>query len=172
MLVQALGSELGSLWAGGGQEHAALGRFESSFLEHPSLVRTWYDLLAPVPALILDEDARIAAAFEMWTARPALGEPVAAAMPTISLTRRLISEVAPDLWPLVKARATQDGVLALPVLSIALALVARLSAHVCGPATELYAQHRHQHGVLAKWAPEIVAIDLIRADAAVTGALR
>ena len=48
-------------------------------------------------------------------------------MATIAVSRRVIDAHDPRLWAMVEARLSRDGVIALPALSIALALVARLS---------------------------------------------
>lgn len=170
LVNDAFGDEVQALWNGGGLDRAQEGRFESSFLEHPDMVGVWYRYLAPVPTMLLDADARTAAAYEMWEARRALEVQSRSVMPIIARVRRLVQNELPRLVPFIDARMAQDGVLALPVMSFCLSLCARLSAHGSVDAGRMYAVYRPHALVLARRAPQFSAIDLIRADAAITGA--
>lgn len=171
LLAQELGESFLTL-AAGRADDAKLGRFEPEFATRPEQVKVFYDFLDPVPARLLDGDTRIAAVFEMWQARARLTKAADAALPTINVARTIIRSEAPQLWPMVSARLTQDGVIALPALSIALALIARIAAWGEGPARQLIQARVETHALLARHAPKLTAIDLVRADAAVTGARR
>lgn len=171
LLASALGESLVDLW-GGQPDHAAVGMFIPQFLEHPELAKAAFDYLAPVPQALLDDDSRTVACYRMWQMRRCLVEPSEAAMTLIQASQRVLHLHDVDLWPMVQARVSSDGVIALPALSIALALVSRVAAYQEGPARSYIANGRLQYGDMALFAPDLVAIDLIRADAAVIGALR
>ncbi|MFI2294466.1 hypothetical protein [Isoptericola sp. NPDC019571] len=168
-IVEALGSEIEPLWGGDLQPGAQLCRFETYFLKSPHLLKVLYSQLAPVPALLLDEDSATVAAYELWEARVDLARTAKRAMAVVADCRNHLLTTRPRLLPLVDARLTQDGVLALPVASVALALIARLAAHGDTSAAMLSARHREHHIALAQHAPHITTFDLVRADAAVTG---
>ncbi|WP_148220738.1 hypothetical protein [Xylanimonas cellulosilytica] len=159
--------------ATGGNDGFGEGRFEDWYLASPELVEYGYKLLNPVPALPVDPDTRIAAAFDLWHARGQLTDAVRHAMPTINVARQvMVAENAQGLWPMVQARLSQDGPLALPALSMALAIVARLAAHGHETARKMIANDRSVYPLLARRAPRIVEIDVIRADAAVRSLLK
>lgn len=170
LLTTALGDDLPLLWSGACDD-VKLGRFEPEFAAIPERVRSLYRLLDPVPGRMLDGDTRIAAVYEMWEARGHLNEASESALATINVARRVIMAEASRLWPMVQGRLSQDGVIALPVLSVALALVARLAAWRGGDARTFIAQRARLYTSLARQAPSLVAIDLVRADAAVIGVL-
>ncbi len=171
LLASELGEPLFDLW-GGHFDDAAVGRFEPEFERKPELPRIFYDYLAPVPKVLLDDDSRTAACYQMWQLRRSLAGPAESALPQINVARRVLDKHGVDLWPLIQARLSHDGVIALPALSIAFALVARLAAYQEGLARRFTDDRRRIFGTLALYAPDLVAIDLIRADAAVIGALR
>lgn len=171
LLASDLGESLVDLW-GGQSDHAPVGMFIPQFLDHPELPKVAFDYLAPVPQALLDDDSRTVACYRMWQMRRWLAEPAEAAMPLIRIAQKVLSLHGVDLWPMIRARISSDGVIALPALSIAMALVSRVAAYQEGPARRYAVDRRHQYGDMALFAPELVAIDLIRADAAVIGALR
>ena len=171
LLAQELGEDFLTL-SQGRPDDAKLGRFEPEFASRPDQVKIFYDFLDPVPAKFLDGDTRIAAVYEMWQARSHLTKAADAALPTINVARKIIGSEVPQLWQMVEARLTQDGVIALPALSIALALIARIAAWREGPARQLTQTRVETHSLLARHAPMLTAIDLVRADAAVIGASR
>lgn len=172
ILEGVLGDEFGALLGGDGFDNARLGRFGEELVQNPHLVDGWYSMLAPVPTLLLDQDARIAAAYELWRARTHLVPQSKVAAGIINRARRVVQSEAPTLVALIDARLSQDGVLALPPLSIAAALTARLAAHGSPAAGVLAHSIASHHAALAQWAPQLTAIDLVRADAAVIGANR
>lgn len=155
--------------AAGQHDQLSDGRFEPWYISRPDVVEHALKLVNPVPTLPIDPDSRIAASYEMWRARSRLSVASKYAMPAILAARKvLLAEQAERLWPLVEARLTQDGVIALPALSIALAITARLAAHGSEAAHKFIEyQQRYVYPPLARWAPRLVGIDAIRADAAV-----
>ncbi|BDO43151.1 hypothetical protein [Cellulomonas sp. NTE-D12] len=169
----ALGDCLVDLW-GGQPDDMRAGRFEPQFEERPELPKFAYDYLAPVPTVLLDADSRVAACYRMWQARAQLSNVAALAMPAIHRTRQALASdgLEAALWPYVQQRLSHDGVIALPALSIALALLARVAAHRDGAARQQAVRLGSVHADLARHAPDLVAIDLVRADAAVIGATR
>lgn len=169
VVAEALGHEIELLWAGDLQPDAQLCRFEPYFLSKPHLLKTLYDQLAPVPAMLLDADSATVAAHELWEARAALTKTAKRGMAVVSDCRRHVEATDASLLPLIDARLTQDGALALPVVSIAVALIARLAAHGDTKAALISAKHQEHHDALARHAPHITTFDLVRADAAVTG---
>lgn len=171
LLATELGEDLDLLWSGA-PDNPALGRLEPEFARRPEMVNYAFNFLSPVPGRILDADTRISCVYELWQARSRLADVSKQAMAAIAVSRRVIEGHDPKLWAMVDARLSQDGVIALPALSIALALVARLAAHLGGDADRVMLDRRRQYGKLAKHAPGLVTIDLVRADAAVIGALQ
>lgn len=167
-----LGDCLVDLW-GGRPDHLPVGRFEPAFENRPDLPKLAYDFLAPVPTVLLDDDSRTAACYQMWQARTRLLDVAGYAMPAINRVRKALQRDGLDdaLWPHIQRRLSHDGVIALPALSIALALLARSAAHGAGGAEQDADPLGRVHADLARHAPDLVAIDLVRADAAVIGAL-
>lgn len=171
LLAQMAGNGIVTLAEGEDDDFRA-GRFEDWYLTKPALVEYAYGLLNPVPTLPVDADTRIAASFEMWRGRTRLAEATKYAMSTIRVVRQvLVAEGMQQLWTMIQARLSQDGIVALPALSIALGIAARMAAHGFATAQNLVANDRYVYPQLARRAPRLVEIDAIRADAAVRSLL-
>ena len=169
VMTATLGEEYSQLARGDATSNARVGRFEPAFSAHPQIVAGLYAALDPVPNLVLDLDTRIAAAYELWQARHRLAAQARVALPAASKALQALT-ATPGLRPLVTERSTHDGVLALPVLTISLAILARLAAHGDDDAAAVYERYRGHHRSLAYHAPSFTEIDLIRADIAIIGA--
>ena len=79
----------------------------------------------------------------------------------------------PDLANAISARQSAEGKsgwLALPAMSIAMALLARLAARGDSDCTMLERDYRDKWANLARYAPELVAVDLVLAEALVIAA--
>ena len=79
----------------------------------------------------------------------------------------------PDLADAISARQPaggKSGWLALPAMSIAMALLARLAARGNSNCAMLEREYRGKWANLALYAPELVAIDLVLAEALVVAA--
>ena len=90
----------------------------------------------------------------------------------MGLATQVLKRRSTRLDSLIRARITRDGVLALPALSFALALTARLAAHGDPNAARLYERLGQHHAQLARHAPLFTSIDIVRAEAALIGEIR
>ena len=144
-------------------------------LWQPEQVEAMWQAAAVVPKAMLDADTRTAAALKLFNARDKA--PMRAARPfaksIIAASERLLQESRyPHLADAIAARRP-DGVsswLALPAVSIAMALVARLAARGNAPCAALEIDYRGKWSNLALDAPDLVAIDLVLAEALIVGA--
>ena len=134
-------------------------------------VEMLWQAAAVVPQAFLDQDTRMAAARQMFDARrtPELRYAAKQAASVLKTAEFLIRESqCPTLAHELTARCHPDrlgGWLALPAMSIALALVARLAAHGNTACQMSERAWRHLWVKLASQAPDLVAIDLVRAEA-------
>jgi hypothetical protein len=122
---------------------------------------------------MLDADTRLMAARHLFDARNelAIRTTVAVAKTITRDAEMLIRQSAyPDLADAISARHSaggKGGWFTLPTMSIAMALLARLAARGNRNAVTLEREHRGKWGKLALAAPELVAIDLVLAEALV-----
>lgn len=154
--------------------HAAVGRFgpeaEHMAMWPPGQIDALWQAAAVVPKAMLDVDTRLMAARRMFDARHERPIRAAAAVAnTITLTvETFIGQSAyPDLTDPISARhpaAGKGGWLALPAMSISMALLARIAARGNRNAARLEREYRGKWGNLALDAPELVAIDLVLAE--------
>lgn len=171
------GDSLAEILKGHADPHAAVGRFGPE-AEH---MATWpsaqvdalWQAAAVVPKALLDEDTRLMAARRMFDAR---SEPPIRATASLAKTITRAAETFvgrsayPDLTDAISARHPakgRGGWLALPAMSIAMAVLARLAARGNRNAATLEREYRGKWGNLALDAPELVAIDLVLAEALV-----
>lgn len=124
--------------------------------------------LGAVPGLPLQPDSRIIASSALFLG---LTGPEAYSKRWIRSVEGAVPALQKaSLWKLVQQQVSHEY-LCLPAASIAFSLVARLAAHGDKSASAIYSSLRSDYEHLALIAPELIYIDLIRADAAVTGAL-
>jgi hypothetical protein len=175
------GDSLAEILKGRGDPHAAVGRFgpeaERMAAWPPGQVDALWQAAAVVPKAMLDADTRLMAARRMFDAR--YERPIrATASVAKAITRAaetLIGQSAyPGLTDAISARRPAEGKsgwLALPAASIAMALLARLAARGYGNCATLEREYRGKWANLALYAPELVAIDVVLAEALVAAAL-
>ncbi len=178
--VEQCGESLRAILAGEPDPHAAVGRFgpdaERMAQLPPEQVEALWQAAAVVPQAMLDADARMTAARRMFDARgmPALQDAARYATSVIHSADLLIRESwYPELADQISVRrhpGRRGGWLALPAMSIALALAARLAARGNGACRSLEVRHRKTWAKLACYGPELVAIDLVRAEMLVAAA--
>ena len=176
--ITQCGDSLAEILKGHADPHAAVGRFGPE----AERMATWppESGRCPVagrrrrPQAMLDEDTRLMAARRMFDARHETADALAAASVAKTITRTaetLIGQSAcPGLTDAISARhpaGGRGGWLALPAMSIAMALLARLAARGNRNAAMLEREYRGKWGNLALDAPELVAIDLVLAEALV-----
>jgi hypothetical protein len=142
----------------------------------PGQVDALWQAALVVPKAMLDADTRLAAARRMFDARNE--QPMRAAAgsaKTIAETAAMVVSRSryPDLADAVSARKPPkgNGWLSLPAMSIAMALLARLAARGNSNCALLEREYRGKWANLALYAPDLVAIDIVLAEALVTGAL-
>jgi hypothetical protein len=175
--ITQCGDSLAEILRGHADPHAAVGRFgpeaERMATWPPGQVDALWQAAAVVPKAMLDEDTRLMAARRMFDAR--YEQPIratASVAKTITRTAEtFIGQSAyPDLTDAISARHPAEGKggwLALPAMSIAMALLARLAARGNRNAAMLEREYRGKWSNLALHAPELVAIDLVLAEALV-----
>jgi hypothetical protein len=133
---------------------------------------------AVVPQALLDADTRLMAARRLFDTRHE--QPMRAAATSAKTIVRTAEALVRqscnrDLADAISARQPAEGKsgwLALPAMSIAIALLARLAARGNSNCTMLEREYRGKWANLALYAPELVAIDLVLAEALVTAANR
>ncbi len=144
----------------------------------PEGVNALWPAAAVVPKAMLDADTRLAAARRMFDARHDLPMQAAAssAKTVIQTAEMVISHSRyPDLADAIAERKPPEGKggwLALPSMSIAMALIARLAARGNGNCVSLERDYRDTWAGLALHAPDLVAIDIVLAEALVAAAWR
>jgi hypothetical protein len=175
--ITQCGDSLAEVLEGRADPYAAVGRFgpeaERMATWPPGQVDALWQAAAVVPKAMLDEDTRLMAARRMFDAR--YEQPIratASVAKTITRTAETFigQSACPDLTNAISARhpaGSGGGWLALPAMSIAMALLARLAARGNRNAAMLVREYRGKWGNLALDAPELVAIDLVLAEALV-----
>jgi hypothetical protein len=144
----------------------------------PERVDALWPAVAVVPKAMLDAGTRLAAARRMFDARHELPARAAAgSAKTITQTADIVISHSryPDLADAIAERKPpggKGGWLALPAMSIAMALLARLAARGNSNCAILEREYRGQWANLAQHAPDLVAIDIVLAEALAAAALR
>jgi hypothetical protein len=175
------GDSLEVMLSGSPDPHGAVGTFgrdaEMMAAWSPERVEALWQAAAVVPQALLDVDTRLSAARLMFDAR---NEPPLRAVATVAKTVTRMAEAAvqrsdvPGALSLIKDRrpeAGKGGWLALPAMSIAMAVVARLAARGNSSCAAIEQEYRGKWRNLALCAPDLVGIDLVRAEATLVGAL-
>jgi hypothetical protein len=173
------GDSLGEILAGRSDPHRVVGRFgrdaeRMAFLP-PEQVEALWQAAVVVPQALLDADTRATAARRMFDARntPPLRAAAVVAKSVSQAVERLIKNSgASSLMSAITERLPTEGKsgwLWLPTMSIAMALTARLAARGNEPFAMLEQEYRGKWSNLAFDAPELVAIDLVRAEAMLVG---
>jgi hypothetical protein len=175
--ITQCGDSLAEILKGHADPHPAVGQFgpeaERMATWQPSQVDALWQAAAVVPKAMLDADTRLMAARRLFDAR--YEQPIRAtasvAKTVMRTADRFIGQsVYPDLANAISARRPVEGVagwLALPAMSIAMALLARLAARGNHNAAMLEREYRGKWSNLALHASELVAIDLVIAEALV-----
>jgi hypothetical protein len=174
------GDSLGEVLGGHPDPYAAVGRFgpeaERMATWAPEQVDALWQAAVVVPRALLDADARLVAARRMFDARHE--QPMRAAAAFAKTIARAAEGLVRhscdrDLADAISARQPAEGKsgwLAMPAMSIAMALLARLAARGNNDCSMLEREYRGKWANLALYAPELVAIDLVLAEALVTAA--
>jgi hypothetical protein len=173
--IAQCGESLRAILRGEGDPHAEIGRFgpeaERMAMFSPDQVDALWQAAAVVPQAVLDADSRMVAARRLFDAR-AKPEVRKAAAHATSVAKQAERRVWDSRFPLLVRQITnrrhpdgKGGWLAVPAMSAALAVAARLAA--CGDedCRSLERAYRDIWAGLAREAPDLVAIDLIVAEA-------
>ena len=173
------GANLGTLLDGDNDPCAQVGQFgpdaERMALLAPEQLEAIWQAAAVVPQALLDADTRAVAARRMFDARrtPALGGAARDATIVVRSAERLVAATAyRSLGKQIAARRHPDGRggwLALPAMSAALAIVARLAARGDEPCRAFERDWRGRWADVARRAPDLVEIDLVLAEALIAG---
>jgi len=156
--------------------HAQVGTFgpeaERMAMWPPDQVDALWQAAAVVPRAMLDADTRLTAARRMFDARhePPMRAAAVSAKTLVQTAEMVIRHSCrPELADAIAARkpSGNNRWLALPTMSIAMALLARLAARGDSNCATLERDYRGKWGNLALYAPELVAIDLVLAEALV-----
>jgi hypothetical protein len=176
------GDNLASLLGGDGDPCAQVGQFgrgaeRMAHLTSEQLEAVW-QAAAVVPQALLDADTRAVAARRIFDARhtPELARAAREAVSVVRSAERLVTASAyPGLASQIRARSHPDGRggwLALPAMSAALALAARIAARGDDKCRAFERLWRERWADLARRAPDLVQIDLVLAEALIAGADR
>jgi hypothetical protein len=181
MAIASCGGSLTDILCGNPDPHAKVGRFgldaERMALLPPEQVDSLWQAAAVVPQALLDADTRAAAARRMFDVRDKASVRTAAtsAKPAaVSAKRVIIESRYPHLADAIDARLPREnkgGWLALPAMSLALALTARLAARGNYSCRVLEREFHGDWITLAQYAPRLVAVDLVLAEALIVGTL-
>lgn len=178
--IAQCGDSLSKILCGEDDPHASVGRFgpDAERMAHLSReqVEALWQAAAVVPQALLDVDTRAVAARRAFDARrsPALKRAAREAAPVVKCTEQLL-RVSRYPWLIrqIAARRHPDGAggwLAIPAMSMALALVARIAARGNEKCRSFEWLWRELWAGLARAAPDLAGIDLILAEALVAGA--
>ncbi|WP_405139921.1 hypothetical protein OG589_24485 [Sphaerisporangium sp. NBC_01403] len=158
--------------------HAEAGRFDHNAewmaQQSPEQLEAMWRAAHVVPAALLDEDTRVEAARQLFSKRTSYD-----ARDVADQSNRVIRESVSiklteyrGLEKCVEARChpqRRDGWLALPAVSIAFALIARIAARGHGGCQFLEREFRPLWRSIAKISPELTTIDLVLAELLVAG---
>lgn len=178
--VAQCGQSLREVLDGKSDPYAAVGRFgpgaERMAVLSPEQVEALWQAAAVVPHALLDADTRATAARRMFDARktPALRRAARdAALVVRSAARLVAASPYPGLARQMAARQHPDskgGWLALPAMSAAFGLVARIASRGDEACRSFERSWRGTWADLASQAPDLVGIDLVLAEALIAGA--
>lgn len=177
--IAQCGSTLTEILNGHADPHATVGKFgpeaEQMTRWEPAQLDAAWQAAAVVPEAMLDADTRLMAARQMFDTRNTSSARAAAVfVRTTSNAAKLLIERSchPDLADAIRARepSGNKGWLGLPTMSIAMALLARLAARGDSNAALVEEEYRGKWANLALHAPDLVAIDLVLAEALVVAA--
>jgi hypothetical protein len=180
--VAQCGDNLASILDGDGDPCAQVGQFgqgaeRMAHLTAEQLEAVW-QAAAVVPQALLDADTRAVAARRMFDARhtPQLARAAREAASVVRSAERLVTASAyPGVASQIRARSHPDGRggwVALPAMSAALALAARIAARGDDKCQAFERLWRERWADLAQRAPDLVQIDLVLAEALIAGAER
>ena len=175
--IAQCGDSLTEILKGHDDPYAGVGRFgkdaEHMAVLHPEQIEAMWQAAAVVPQATLDADTRATAARRMFDSRNTASARAAAVfVRTITNAAELLirQSLNPNLANAIRARrpdAGKGGWFGLPAMSIAMALLARLAARGDSKATMLENEYRSKWANIAVHAPDLIAIDLILAEALV-----
>jgi hypothetical protein len=177
--IAQCGDAFAAILNGQPDRHAHVGRFGPEAERMAMWPREQVDALwqaaAVVPKAMLDADTRLTAARRMFDARyePPMRAAAVSAKTIVQTAEMVIRQSRyPDLADAISARKPSGGQgwLALSAMSIAIALLARLAARGNSNCVMLECDYRGKWGNLALYAPELVAIDVVLAEALVVAA--
>lgn len=172
--ITQCGNSISLMLRGEDDPHASVGRFgqdaERIAELSPEQLEALWQAAAVVPQALLDADTRTVAARQLFDARktPKVRRAADRAMSVIAIAQGLIRESRyPSLTRQLAARRPLDGLdgwLAVPAMSAAFALVARLAARGDTRCQAREKMWREMWAGLASRAPDLVAIDLMLAE--------
>lgn len=139
----------------------------------PEQVDNIWRAAAVVPRGVLGADERAVAARELFDARnrPGVRRVARDARTQLTELTALIGQArGKSALASIEARGSRDGWLALPALSLALAMAARISARDQGFFTRYIKSLIPLHATLARHAPRLVTVDVLLAELLLTGA--
>jgi hypothetical protein len=175
------GESLAEMLAARPDPHVSVGRFgpdvERMATWSPDQVQAMWQAAAVVPAALLDADTRVTAARRMFDGRntEALRAAATVVKTVAGMAERVIDAAGHgELSRVIAARRPAEGKggwLGLPALSVAMALTARFAARGDDRCVRLEREFRGRWANLALHAPDLVAIDLVRAEALIVGML-
>lgn len=178
--IAQCGDSLRVLLRGEIDPHAPVGSFgqdaERMAMLSPEQVEALWQAAVVVPHALLDVDTRTAAARQLFDARrtPEVRRAAASARSVLTSARVLVrASRYPSLVRQLVARQPMEGTggwLAVPALSTAFAIVARLAARGDADCQGRERTWRELWTGLALQAPDLVAIDLVLAEALLAGA--
>ncbi len=139
----------------------------------PERVDNIWRAAAVVPRGILGSDERAVAARELFDVRnrPGVRRVARDARKRLAELAALIGQTrGKSVLASIEARGSRDGWLALPALSLALAIAARISARDQGSFARYTKSLIPLHATLARHAPRLVTVDVLLAELLLTGA--
>ena len=178
--IAQCGDSLSVILRGENDPHASVGCFgqdaERMAMLSPEQVEALWQAAVVVPHALLDVDTRMAAARQLFDARrtPEVRTAARGATSVLNTAQGLI-RASPYPWLIRQLAARQPlggagGWLAVPALSTALGIVARLAARGDTNCRGRERAWRELWRGLAVRAPDLVAIDLVLAEALMAGA--
>lgn len=177
--VAQCGESLTRLLDGERDPHAQVGQFgpdaERMALLTPDQLEAVWQAAVVVPRALLDSDTRAVAARNMFDARQTreLAAAARVAKSIVSSAERLVGQSAyTQVGSAIKARCHpggKGGWLALPAMSLSLALVARIAARGDVPCEAFELTWRDRWTDVARRAPDLVQTDLVLAEALISG---
>ncbi|WP_405393450.1 hypothetical protein [Microbispora hainanensis] len=176
-LLEEIRAECGeaavTILSGGDDPYAGTGLFDQGAelmaRQPPEMLESLWSAARVVPAALLDEDTRVTAARLLFDQRNSRdGRKLAEHAERVAreaLALRVTEFRGLDKYVAARCHPDRlDGWVSLPAMSIALALIARIAAHGHEGCRVLEERFRPLWRMLAKIAPDLTTIDLIRAE--------